>query len=140
VRCTTCDVAVAVGALDRAAVIARVDDVGVARIDRDVAALAAGDAERLALIRARDGDVAVVLLRGIDPVRPARVGLDAIELGGHLVVLRGPGLSAVDRDIRAAVVAVDQDLVVRGVDPEVVVVAVRRANAVPRLAAVSGLV
>src|SRR4029079_10881773 len=132
--------AVAVGALDGAAVVAGVDDVGVARIDRDVAALAAGDAERVAVAGARHGDVAVVLLRGVDPVRPARVDLDAVQLGGGLVVLRRPGPSAVTRDVGAAVVAVDQDLVVGRADPEVVVVAVRRAERRPRLAAVHRLV
>src|SRR6185437_11586240 len=65
------DAAVAIGPLDRAAVVAGVDDVGVARVDRDVAALAAGHAERLAGARARHADVAVVLLAGVDPVGPA---------------------------------------------------------------------
>src|SRR6185503_15038609 len=134
------DAAVAIGALDRAAVVAGVDDVVVARIDGDVAAFAAGYAERVAVAGARHRDVAVVLLRGVDKVRPARVDLDAVQLGGGLIVLRRPGPSAVTRDVGAAVVAVDQDLVVGRADPEVVVVAVRRAERRPRLAAVHRLV
>ena len=56
--------------------------------------------------------------------------------GGRLVVLRRPGLAAVERHVRAAVVRLNEDVRVVRIDPHVVVVAVRYRLARPRLTAV----
>ena len=61
-----------------------------------------------------------------------------VELGGRLVVLGRPGLAAVQRHARAAVVGVDQPLGLVGVDPQGVVVAMGGRNEVEALAAVGG--
>src|SRR5205085_8587979 len=110
---------------------AAVDDVGVLRVGHDVAALAArrrlpvagtdGEAER-AVADAHGG---VVLLRAEEAVGEVGVGGDAVELRGGLVLLGGPGAAAVGGHLRAAVAALDEALRVEGIDPEVVVVAVR---------------
>jgi hypothetical protein len=58
----------------------------------------------------------------------ARVGDDVVELRGRLVVDRGPRAAAVERDVGAAVVALDHPARVVGRDPQVVVVAVRHRD------------
>ena len=64
------------------------------------------------------------------------VGRDPVELRGRLVRLRRPGASAVEGHRRTAVVAVDHDLIVLGVDPEVVGVAVGHHHHLEGLSAV----
>src|SRR5207247_8745119 len=68
------------------------------------------------------------------------VGGDAIELRGGLVLERGPALAAVHGDRRATVVRLGHPQRIVRVDPEVVVVAVRRRDGRPRLPAVFRLV
>ena len=80
---------------------------------------------------AGDAHGRVVLLRAVDVVREVVVERDAVELRGRLVhaacvQVRPPSL----RDVRAAVVALDHALRIVGRDPQVVVVAVRRRDAV----------
>ena len=121
------------------------DDGRVARLDRDVAALAAarlnpvGRGDRPAVGLARQADRPVVLLRAIDPVRLLVVRAHVVELRGRLVVDARPRLGAVVRHARAAVIALDHPAGVRRIDPEVVVVAVRRRHLDERLAAVDRL-
>ena len=88
---------------------------------------------------ARHRDRGVVLLAGIEPVGEGVAHVHLVELGGGLVFLGGPGFAAVDRHVRAAVVRLDLDVRVVGVDPEVVVVAVGRELPLPGHAAVGGL-
>ena len=116
----------------RAADGADVEDVGVLRVHRHVAALpGAGDAAVLpgdgAVVGARrHADAGVVLLGAVDEVmRGAAVGVHGVELGGELVVDRAPRGAGVERDVGATVVALDHPPVVARVDPQVVVVAVR---------------
>ena len=118
---------------------------GVARVHGDVAALAAahrvpvGNHPEAAAGGHRDGGV--VLLRTVDAVGPLVVHEDPVDLRGFLFHQAGPALSPVEGDIRAAVVGVDHVHRVVRVDPEVVVVAVRHADALGEgLAAVNGLV
>ena len=82
---------------DRAAVAAGEDDVGVLRLRRDPAALAAADGvpvrdadPRRPGCATRDRDGRVVLLRAVDAVREPVVGGDAIELRRRLVHDRRP--------------------------------------------------
>ena len=77
---------------------------------------------------ARDRQTRVVLLRSIDVIRIEIVGRQVIELRGRLVVDVAEGVPAVQRDIRAAVIALNHPLVVCRIDPEIVVVAVRRGH------------
>src|SRR5581483_11080205 len=58
-----------------------------------------------------------VLLRGVDPVRETVVGRDVIDLLGVLIVPRAPGLTAVQRDDGALVVAEDDATAVGRIDP-----------------------
>ncbi len=118
------------------------DDVRIAGLHRDVAALAAAGLHPL---RRRDGAAMrvarhphrpVVLLRAVDVVRLLVVRAHVVELRGRLVVDRRPRLPAVEAHARAAVVGLDHPPRVLRIDPEVVVVAVRRGELAERLAAV----
>jgi hypothetical protein len=135
-----------VDALQEAAVGAAVDHVRVLGVGHDVAALAAGrglpvaQPDAAAARAAEDAQGRVVLLRAEDAVGEVAVGRDAVDLRGRLVVLAGPGPAAVGADVHAAVVGLDHALRVGGVDPEIVVVAVRRADGGEGLAAVLGAV
>ena len=81
----------------------------------------------------------VVLLGAVDAVRELIVGVDLIELGRWLIVLRAPGATAVERDVGAAVVRLDHDPPVGRIDPQVVVVAVWDAHAREGPAAIDAL-
>ena len=124
---------------------ADVDDLRVVGADDDVAALAAAGEVAVApgdagvVDAAGHGQAGVVLLRAVDVVRIPGVGGEVIELGGRLVEDRRPGGAAVDGDVGAAVVALDHAAGIRGVDPEVVVVAVRGGDLGEGLAAVAAL-
>src|SRR5262249_45105094 len=113
----------------------------VPRVGGDPAALAAGGdlpvaAAEAAAAEGLEAQRRVVLLRAVDPPREARVGGDAVDLRGRLVLERRPLRAAVEGDAGAAVVALDHAARVVRVDPEVVVVAVRDADRDERPAAV----
>ena len=121
--------------------VVAVHDVRVAGVERDPAGLAAerepvaGLDHAVVAVR-QDADRRAVLLRAIDPVREAVVGDHVIELPGRLVVLAAPGLPSVDRQRRAAVIAVDHAARIVGIDPQAVMIAVRRRQEIEGLAAV----
>src|SRR6185312_11448720 len=85
---------------------------------------------------ARPFERAFVLLRTIDVERELVIERNMIELAGRLIVLGAPRLAAVGRDGRAAVIADQENLGVRGVDPDDVVVTVRHVQQGEGLAAV----
>ncbi len=87
----------------------------------------------------RDSNRGVVLLTAVHPVGKLVVGIDPIELGGRLVLLRRPGPAAVVRDVRPPIVRINNDVRVLGVYPEVVVVPVRHADVLERLPAIDRL-
>ena len=126
----------------RAADGADVDDVRVARLRRDVPALggagrvAVGPVDRPEAGAAGHRDARVVLLRSVHHVGKLVVGGDVVELRGQLVVDRRPRLAGVERHPGATVVATDHAVGVRRVDPQRMVVAVRRVELFERLAAV----
>src|SRR5262249_27085670 len=108
------------------------DDRGIPRLDRDIPALATawlypvGGGDGAAVRLARDADRPVVLLRAVHAVRPLVVGAHVIELRGRLVVDGRPGLSAVVRHARTAIVALDHPARVGRIDPEVMIVSMWR--------------
>src|SRR5215471_15435582 len=116
---------------DEPEVVSRVNDLRIFGIRRDPPRLATSDGVPVRYAdteigrAARDSDRRVVLLRAVQPIREPVVGRDAIELSRRLIVLRGPGPTAVERDRRAAVVAEDHSVRIVRVDPEIVVVAMR---------------
>ena len=79
-------------------------------------------------LRVADANGAVILLRAVGVIREIVVQRDAIELRGGLLILSRPGSPAVGADVGAAVVAFDHPVGIIGRDPEIVIVAVRRAN------------
>ena len=120
------------------ALAVRINDVRIAGLGYRRTGLATADglpvarvATRRAVLRwiARHHDRRVVLLTRVQPVREAVVDVDLVELGGRLVVLRRPSHAAVERDVGTTVVGLNPDVRVVGVDPHVVVVPVRCANA-----------
>ncbi len=76
--------------------------------------------------RAGDADAGVVLLRAINVIWKLVVGDHVIELGGWLVVLRGPVLPAIGADGCAAVIGINEPLRIGWIDPQAVIVAMRR--------------
>src|SRR6266550_1870442 len=84
----------------------------------------------------RNNDCGVVLLRAVELVGKLIIEPDAVDLSGRLIHLCGPGTPAIGRDIGATVVRLDLHLAIFGIDPDVVIVAVRRAKARKRFAAV----
>ena len=123
---------------------ARDDDIGVVGMHSDVAtfrgandiAVAPGDGALLGARRHADGGI--VLLRAVEAIRELVVGGDVIELCRELVVDGRPGVAAVVRDTGAAVVALDHALRVARVDPQVMIVAMRRGHLRKCFAAVDG--
>lgn len=88
--------------------------------------------------RAGDADRRIILLRAADVIRNVARGGHVIQLRGR-IRLSGPCLAAVDGHVRAAIVRFDHALgIVRG-DPEVVIIAVRRADDLERFPGVGGL-
>src|SRR4029077_7342986 len=80
--------------------------------------------------------IRIVLLRAVDVVGKAVVGGDVVELAGGLVVLGRPGVAAVQRNARAAVIGVDQTVGIVGIDPQCMVIPVGRRHQAEGLAAV----
>ena len=122
-----------------------VNDVGVIGTDGNVATLTPAGlhaflkGDRAVAGLAGQGKRGVVLLGAIDLVRVLIVSDHMIELRRWLVVDAGPGLATVEADVCASVVAFDHAVGVVRVDPEILVVAVRRWDGTERLAAIDGL-
>ena len=113
------------------------DDVGVVGMDRYLPALRASDEvavgiEDSPLLDVATGSAyrAVVLLRRIHAIGIVVVGVHPVELRCRLIVDRRPRVPVVEGHAGPAVVPLYQALRVRGVDPQVVVVAVRHRHLV----------
>ena len=130
---------------DRAFVVG-VDDVRIARIREDVAALSAADGIPItaidkATVAARaDAHRRVVLLRAVDAIQKIVVSSDVIELRGGLIVLRRPVFATVHGNGGAAVVAIDHAIRVVGIDPKSVMIAMGRVEAFEGFARIDGAV
>ena len=116
-------------------VASREDNIGIVRLDRDVAALAPAHripvpAHAELIGAAGNGDGRVVLLRAIDAIGKLIVHGHVIKLGRGLHVLTGPALAPVEGDVRSPVVGLDHVHGVVGIDPHVVVVTMRHTDAV----------
>src|SRR4029079_6714173 len=108
-------------------------DIRMVDIHAGVETVAAADAEPIhvgdaaaAALRARAAPTIVVLKTGVDVVRPLVVSSDDVgETGGHRCD-EVPGLALVPADVQAAVVADHEVLAVARIDPDRVLVNVRR--------------
>ena len=124
----------AVSAARRAADGADIDDIRIIRTDGDIAAFARADnvavlpGDRRVAAAARHAQAGIILLRTVDVVGFVAIDIQVIKLSCRLVVYAGKGQAAIQRDAAAAVVAVHHDLIVIGIDPKVVVVAVWRGD------------
>ncbi len=115
------------------AVAARVEDVDVSGIRRDVAALAATDRVQLVATGAGHARGRVVLLGAAHVIRNVRGRENVVELRGRIVLI-GPALAGVCRHVGAAVVAVDHPRRIGPIDPQIVVITVWDADRRQRLA------
>src|SRR6266540_2352220 len=112
----------------------RIDNVRVIGPHGDVATFRAADRVTVppdysALVRAAGhANGAVVLLRAVHAIGEPSVGGEVIELGGGLVVDGGPRVATVERHAGPAIVALDHAARAPWVDPQIVVVAVRRGQ------------
>ncbi len=113
---------------------------------RDVAALSAADGVGRSAAAptasgggARNADGGVVLLGAADVIRDVARRGHVVELRGR-VFLAGPRLAAILRYVGAAVVALHHAQRVGGVDPEIVIVAVRCGQSAVGFSAVGGAV
>src|SRR3990172_7048051 len=105
-----------------------VHDVGVAPLGHGRPGLAPPDLTPIAARaggvgeggQARHRDRAVILLAGVHPEGELVVHVHLVQLGGGLVVLGGPALAAVLRDIGAAVVRLYEDVGVGRVEERIV--------------------
>ena len=78
----------------------------------------------------------IILLRAVNVIWKIIVGRDAIKLRRRLILFR-PVFAAVERNVRAAVVAFDHSLIIVRRNPQVVIVRVRRADGRKSSAAVN---
>jgi hypothetical protein len=87
-------------------------------------------------------DRAGILLCRVHPVGEAVVGRDVVDLLGVLVIPQAPRCAAVERDDRALVVAKDDTVAVRGIDPSCLRIVAPRCPPEPGEggAAIGGLV
>ena len=133
-----------VEARDVALVVARINNIRIGRIGRDVSGFSAAYripvvAPDFAVIAAAGNrDRRIVLLRAVHVIRIARVGGHVIELRGRLIVLPGPALAAIQADCHAAIVAGNHAPGVLRIDPQSVIVAVRNFDLVERASAIGG--
>ena len=114
-----------------------VDPTRITRVGNGHEAVAAEDLEPVVVVDAgavprgaRPAPVVVVLHAAADVVRPLHVEAHMIEQAERKIGDEGPGLGPVVRDRDAAVVARDDVLGVRGVDPDGVHVVMRDARGV----------
>src|SRR5690242_12395042 len=111
-----------IGSRRETAVGTGVHDLRIFRRRRDPARLAAADVVPIARAdaafsrAARDAHGRVVLLRAVYVVRKIVVERDAIKLCGRLVLF-GPTAAAVERNVCAAVVALNHAVWIVGRDP-----------------------
>ena len=124
----------AVAAAGRAADRANVNDIRISGIHGDITAFARADdvavfpGDRRIAAAAGHAQAGVVLLRAINVIGLVAIDIDVIKLRRRLVVNARPGQPAIQRDAGAAVVAVDHDLVVARMYPEIVIIAMRRGD------------
>src|SRR5258708_39952865 len=137
---------VVVVAGDKSLVTARVDDIGIIRVDCNIAALAAadlvvvGDSDRTKRRAAGKSNGRVILLSAVDAVGYLIIGDHVIEFACGLVVDRRPAPGTVEGHAGAAIMTADHPLRIAGIDPEIVIVAVWNGNRREGLSAINRLV
>src|ERR1700726_4121894 len=114
-----------------AVVTAAVSNIWISRLRHAVSAFAVGDGfprrqwNRSPAVGAWTFERAFVLLCAVNVIRKLVVEIYVIELASWLVVLGAPGFAGIGRDGRASVVPPQQNLVVIGINPDHVIIAVR---------------
>jgi len=83
-----------------------------------------------------DPDAGIVLLRAQDVIGESAIRVHAIDLRGRLVIETAPVIAAVKANLRAAVICKDQPVTVRRIDPEIMMIAVRRREVGESLSAI----
>ena len=78
-------------------------------------------------------------MSSVDPIRKPIIGCDVVELGGGLIIDGRPGGPAVEGDAGPSIVPLNHTLGVVGIDPQVVVIAVRGGDLVEGLATIGRL-
>src|SRR5579872_4027191 len=135
-----------VEARDQAVVRTSVDDVGICGVGNDKACLTAADVVPIRAIdcaiiaAAGDRYRGIVLLSAINTVREGVVRRHVIELRSRLIPLSSPGFSVVMRNRGAPVVGIYHPFRMRGIDPQAMVITMRRANKIVSVAAIGGTV
>src|SRR5271155_971152 len=120
-------------AADIATVGTGIDNLRVGGVRSDVAAFAAAHGIPVRAINrsfgagTRDAHGGVVLLRAVDVIGKSIVGGDVVKLRRGLVVYAGPTVTAVGGDGGAAVVTIHEALRIRRIDPERMIISMRRA-------------
>ena len=116
---------------DQCALTAGVKDVWVDRARRDVTTFAAAYGIHFAAARAGllalHANGAVVLLRAAYLIREVLCGGNMIKLRRGKI-FRGPGRAATDRDICAAVIAINHALRIVRIDPKIMIVTMWHAQ------------
>src|SRR5580658_1848846 len=133
-------------ACDLSAVGAGVNDFRVVWVGCNVATFASSDCvpiwtiNRASCARTGDGHGCIVLLGAVDVIGKTVVGSDVVKLRRGLVVLAGPGVAVVGGNRGPTIVAVDETLRIRGIDPQRVIIPVRGAYRGEGFASVIGSV
>ena len=125
-----------------AAVVAAVNDIRVQRIGHHVTALRSGGSlpfvlgDLSAVATRQDTDGGIILLRSKYAIRIMVVRTHPVELRRRLVHIRAPVVAAIKAHLCAAVVGNDHTVAIGGVDPEIVVIAMRRVDVAERFTAI----
>src|ERR1700757_864418 len=113
------------------ALIVRIDNIGIAWVRSDEAALTAAcripiaAADNSFIAGAGDSDVRIVLLCSVDTIRESVVRRDMIKLGRRLIIEGGPGLAPVCGNRSSPVICINQPLRIIGFDPQAMMIAMR---------------
>src|SRR6185437_8173785 len=123
-------------------VVAAINDIRVQRIGNDIARFETRGGFPVALSDGRpwspafDAHARIVLLRAQDMIGESVVRRYAVDLCRWLIVQRAPVLTAIEADLRTAVIGQDDAAAVVRIYPEIVMIAMRRTHLGEGLAAV----
>ena len=76
------------------------------------------------------------MLCSVNPVGKLIIDIQSVQLRCHLIVNRRPRIASIETDIGTTIVSLDHSLVVFRVNPQVVVIPMRRCNFLKTAAAI----